>query len=114
MKFPRTEFQLAQHRRLVDEFAGDEVYDIALPLDVSSHAEQAREHELLALCFGHARPDHDIDRAGFILQRDEGRAAGGGGALTAGDHAGGAQYLSVAGFRHFFGGADAQFIECRS
>ena len=61
---------------------GDDVDDEALALDFAAHLQELRRHHRAAVLLEHLGPDHDVDDAGLVLERDEDHALGGAGALA--------------------------------
>src|SRR5450755_613994 len=91
MKIARSRRQLAQERALVAQSSRDQVHDFAGALERAVDGEQVGAQELLALALGQVAPDDDVDHAGFVLERDEGDAAGCPRTLPAGDQSGDAR-----------------------
>ena len=66
----------------------DDVDDIVILFDPAAHFHQAGAHPHLALFFHHVWPDHNVDDAGFVFQRDEAHAFGAARSLADQNHPG--------------------------
>ena len=73
------------------------MHDAFLMLQLAVHLQQARLDERLALLAPDALPDDDVHLAALILQRQEGDATGGRGALPHEHETGGAHPRAVGG-----------------
>src|SRR6185369_10015213 len=80
-----------QQRRVVDQPRRDEVHHrflaLAFALPLAVDGEQRRAEQGLSLRIGDAWPDDDVDRTGFVLERDEDRTLRGLGTLAVRDEA---------------------------
>ena len=76
-----------------------------LLLHLPAHRQQPRAQDRAAVPLDDVVPDHEVHVAGLVLQRHEEHAARGGRALAAGDDAGGADPLAMAGIGHLLGRA---------
>ena len=65
----------------IDQLVGDDVDDEALALDPAAHLQELRRHDDAAVPLEHLGPDHDVDDAGLVLEREEDHALGGARAL---------------------------------
>ena len=72
----------AQLVREVDQLLGYDVDDEALALDLPAHLEKLRGHDDAAVPLEDLRPDHNVDDAGLVLEREEDHALGGAGPLA--------------------------------
>src|SRR3569623_2054507 len=87
-KIPRTRHQPPEQHRVIFEPAGTHEYHPFRLLDHAAHAEQASIQYFIALPAGKVVPHHDIDRAKFVLEREEDHPGGGARTLTADHQAG--------------------------
>ena len=106
MKIPRMRHQISQERRQVAQMSGDEMRHLALPFQFAVDRQQARTEEFAPLPLGEVAPDDDVDVAGLVLEREEGDAARGTGALAVEDEAGGADEATVRQAAEFGGGEE--------
>src|SRR5450631_2296609 len=111
MKIARARRQLAEQRALVAQASRDQVHDFARALERAVDGEQVGAQKLLALTLGQVAPDDDVDHAGLVFQRDEGDAAGGAGALAAGDQSGDARDAAMRQVTQLGGGAHVLLLQ---
>ena len=114
MKIARCRRQRAEQFGVIGEPARHQMNHIAFALHFALDAHQARAQQFAALALDDAVPHHHVDVAGFILQRDEHHAAGGAGALAAGDNAGGAGDPAIGQLRQCRGGNQLHAGETRA
>ena len=88
MEVATPRIQSLQHGREVCQPVGYQVADAFLGFQFALYLQQLGVHQLFSLAFCEAAPNDDVDHAKFIFEGDEGDAAGGAGALSAGDQAG--------------------------
>jgi len=87
--------QIPQQRRQIPQMPGDEMRDLALPLQRAVHRHQPRTQEFAPLPLGKIAPDDDVDVASLVLEREEGDAARGAGTLAVEDEASGTDDAAV-------------------
>ena len=80
---------------MVLQTPGDQVDDLPIPLQPPLHTEEPGGKQLPPLPLGEIPPDDDVDRAGLVLEGDEGHPACGAGALAVGDDPGDPYLLAV-------------------
>lgn len=88
MKIPGAGIQRAQKRAVVVQACGYKVLHALAGFPAAVHAQQARFDQHAALHFRERPPDHDIEHAVLVLERNEGHAARGAWALPHGYQAG--------------------------
>ena len=81
--------------------APDQVLDPIDALPAAADRQQRRAQQRLSATLRHARPDHHVDHALLVLERDEDRAAGGLRFLALGDDARDRHMAAVPTRRHF-------------
>ena len=104
----------AQQRGEVGQLLGDQMHDLAFPLDPPIHADQACRENKPALPLEHIGPDDDIGDPRLVLDGHEQDTLGGTGHLPDEDQAGGGQPTAVTGGAGFTARDDAPLGKLRA
>src|SRR5688572_27879041 len=100
MKVPRPCLQRAEHRRQVDELAGDHMHDLALAFDRPVYGPPTRSEELAPLPLAEIAPHDHVQGAGFVLDGHEDDAGRRIGTLASDDDARAARVASMRCLSH--------------
>jgi hypothetical protein len=63
--------QRAEAVRVIDQFAGDDVDDKSVALDLAAHFQELCRHDRASIACEHVGPDHHIYNTSLVFQRDE-------------------------------------------
>src|SRR3954465_9361786 len=104
----------SEEHAVIKQAACHQMHNVAVALDHAVHREQAGAEELGLLALAQVPPDHHVDVAGFVLQRDKNHSARGVRPLAAGHQPRRAPRACVRPGAHFLASYPPPFLQVRS